>query len=87
MEWTQQPRVSRVAVYLLAPQVPGTSDAEDEDVESMPSHLSQIEGDEDDVPDTDPATYTLKDVKDEELDMSDCVQKICVVMPLASPET
>eukprot|EP00439_Symbiodinium_sp_Y106_P070527 s569_g12.t1 len=53
-----------------------TSDAEDEDVESMPSHLSQIEGDEDDVPDTDPATYTLKDVKVEELDMSDCVQKI-----------
>ena len=68
--------MSRVAVYLLAPQVPGTSDAEDEDVESMPSHLSQIEGDEDDVPDTDPATYTLKDVKVEELDMSDCVQKI-----------
>ena len=25
---------------------------------------------------TDPATYTLKDVKDEELDMSDCVQKV-----------
>ena len=53
-----------------------TPEAEDEDVESLPSHPSQIESDEDDVPDTDPATYTLKDVKDEELDMSDCVQKV-----------
>ena len=53
------------------------SDAEDGDVESMPSHPSQIEGDDDYIPDTDPATYTLtlKDVKDE-LDMSDCVQKV-----------
>ena len=48
----------------------------DEDAESVPSRPSQVEGDEDDVPDTDPAVYTLKDVRDEELDMSDCVQKI-----------
>ena len=33
-----------------------TPEAEDEDVESLPSHPSQIEGDEDDAPDTDPAT-------------------------------
>ena len=32
--------------------------------------------DEDDAPDTDPATYTLKHATDEEFDMSDCVQKI-----------
>ena len=34
-----------------------------------------MEGDDENAPDTDPAVYTLKDVKDEELDMSDCVQK------------
>ena len=53
-------RVSQVAAFLLAPRVPGggspTPEAEDEDVESRPSHPSQIEGDEDDAPDTDPAT-------------------------------
>ena len=52
------------------------SDVDEEDAESVPSRPSQVEGDEDDVPDTDPAVYTLKDVRDEELDMSDCVQKI-----------
>ena len=61
--------MSQVAAFPLA-------QAEDEDVESLPSHPSQIEGDEDDAPDTDPPTYTWKDVKDEELDTSDCVLKI-----------
>eukprot|EP00439_Symbiodinium_sp_Y106_P086462 s846_g33.t1 len=57
------------------------SEAEDEDAESLPSHPSQVEGDED-APGTDPAVYTLKDVKDEELDMS-----ACVVTRFASLET
>ena len=67
-----------------------TSNFEDEDAESMPSQSVAPEPDRRRRRGCSrhrSGDYTLKDVKDEELDMSDCVQKICVVMPLASPET
>ena len=48
----------------------------DDDVESEPSHPSLIEGEDELSPDTDPVVFTLADVRDEQLDMSECVSKI-----------
>ena len=60
------------------PAPPAEDDGAESERSQAPSHPSRVDDDDDNdsYPDTDPATYTLQDVKDESIDMNECVSKV-----------